>query len=331
MLNLITDVAGLAVGHATDLELGSGVTVVLFDRATTASVAVLGGAPGGRDTGMLEPEMTIAAIDAVVLAGGSVFGLDAAGGVQALLREAGRGLNLRGALVPLVSSAILFDLLNGANKGWGRFSPYRDLGYAAAVAAAPGAFALGTVGAGTGATTATVKGGLGSASCVTRAGHTVGAIVAVNAVGSPLVGDGPWFWSAPFEQGGEFGGRGWPAQLPAEALAPRLKGGPGTSTTIALVATDAALTKSQSKRLAIMAHDGLARAILPAHAPMDGDTVFAAATGARPLADDYALTEIGQAATIALARAVARGVYEASALPCPAAQPSWRDRFAAGN
>ena len=327
MLNLITDVAGLAVGHATDLELGSGVTVVLFDRATTASVAVLGGAPGGRDTGMLEPEMTIAAIDAVVLAGGSVFGLDAAGGVQALLREAGRGLNLRGALVPLVSSAILFDLLNGANKGWGRFSPYRDLGYAAAVAAAPGAFALGTVGAGTGATTATVKGGLGSASCVTRAGHTVGAIVAVNAVGSPLVGDGPWFWSAPFEQGGEFGGRGWPAQLPAEALAPRLKGGPGTSTTIALVATDAALTKSQSKRLAIMAHDGLARAILPAHAPMDGDTVFAAATGARPLGDDYALTEIGQAATIALARAVARGVYEATALPCPAAQPSWRDRF----
>jgi len=327
MLNLITDVAGLAVGHATDLALGSGVTAILFDRAAVVSVAVLGGAPGGHNTGGLEPEMTLAGIDAVVLSGGSVFGLDAAGGVQAALREAGRGLNLRGALVPLASGAILFDLLNGGDKDWGRFSPYRDLGYAAALAAAPGKFGLGSVGAGTGATTATVKGGLGSASGVTRAGHTVGAIVAVNALGSPLIGDGPWFWAAPFEQQAEFGGRGWPKDMPADALTPRLKGGPGTSTTIALVATDATLTKPQAKRLAIMANDGLARAILPAHAPMDGDTVFAAATGARPLESDYDLTEIGQAATIALARAVARGVYEATALPWPGAQKSWRERF----
>jgi len=326
-LNLITDIAGLMVGHATDLALGSGVTAIVFDRAAVVSVAVLGGAPGGRDTGMLEPEMTIGGIDAVVLSGGSVFGLDAGGGVQAALREAGRGLNLRGALVPLASGAILFDLLNGGNKDWGRFSPYRDLGYAAALAAAPGAFALGSVGAGTGATTVTVKGGLGSASCLTRAGHRVGAIVAVNAVGSPLIGDGPWFWAAPFEQGAEFGGRGWPAAMPADALTPRLKGGPGTSTTVALVATDAALTKPQAKRLAIMANDGLARAILPAHAPMDGDTVFAAATGARPLANDYDLTEVGHAATIALARAIARGVYEATALPGAGAQASWRERF----
>ena len=327
MLNLITDVAGLAVGHATDLALGSGVTAILFDRAAVVSVAVLGGAPGGHNTGGLEPEMTLAGIDAVVLSGGSVFGLDAAGGVQAALREAGRGLNLRGALVPLASGAILFDLLNGGDKDWGRFSPYRDLGYAAALAAAPGKFGLGSVGAGTGATTATVKGGLGSASGVTRAGHTVGAIVAVNALGSPLIGDGPWFWAAPFEQQAEFGGRGWPKDMPADALTPRLKGGPGTSTTIALVATDATLTKPQAKRLAMMANDGLARAILPAHAPMDGDTVFAAATGARPLESDYDLTEIGQAATIALARAVARGVYEATALPWPGAQKSWRERF----
>jgi L-aminopeptidase/D-esterase-like protein len=325
-LNLITDVAGLAVGHATDLALASGVTAILFDRAAVVSVAVLGGAPGGRDTDMLEPEMTIGGIDAVVLSGGSVFGLDAAGGVLAALRVAGRGLNLRGALVPLASGAVIFDLLNGGDKAWGRFSPYRDLGYAAALAAA-GEFGLGTVGAGTGATTATVKGGLGSASCVTRTGHTVGAIVVVNAVGSPTIGDGPWFWAAPFERGAEFGGRGWPAKVPAGALTPRLKGGPGTSTTIALVATDAALTKPQAKRLAIMANDGLARAILPAHAPMDGDTVFAAATGARPLESDDDLTEIGQAATIALARAIARGVYEATALPCPGAQASWRDRF----
>lgn len=328
-LNLLTDVPGLAVGHATDLALGSGVTAILFDRAATVSVAVLGGAPGGRETTMLEPEMGISGIDAVVLSGGSAFGLDAAGGVQAALREAGRGLDVFGALVPLVSSAILFDLLNGGNKDWGRYSPYRELGHAAALAATAGVFGLGTVGAGTGATTATVKGGLGSASGVTRAGHTVGAIVAVNAVGAPTIGDGPWFWAAPFEQGAEFGGRGWPAAMPAGALAPRLKRGPGTSTTIALVATDAALTKPQAKRLAIMANDGLARAILPAHAPMDGDTVFAASTGQRALADDYDLTEIGHAATLVLARAVARGVFAATALPCPGAQPSWQDRFGA--
>ena len=326
---MITDVPGLSVGHATDLDLGSGVTAILFDSIATVSVCVLGGAPGGRETTMLEPEMGLSGIHAVVLSGGSAFGLDAASGVQAALREAGRGLDVRGALVPLVSSAILFDLLNGGNKDWGRFPPYRELGYAAAVAASGGAFALGTVGAGTGATTATVKGGLGSASCVTRAGHRVGAIVAVNALGAPTIGDGPWFWAAPFEQGAEFGGRGWPAVMPEGALTPRLKGGPGTATTIALVATDAALTKPQAKRLAIMANDGLARAILPAHAPLDGDTVFAASTGRRPLAGDYDLTELGQAATIVLARAVARGVFEATALPWPGAQAAWRDRFGA--
>ena len=329
-MNLLTDVPGLTVGHATDLALGSGVTAVLFDAQATVSVCVLGGAPGGRETTMLEPEMGVSGIDAVVLSGGSAFGLDAAGGVQAALREAGRGLDVRGALVPLVSCAILFDLLNGGNKNWGRFSPYRELGYAAARAAAGGVFALGSVGAGTGATTATVKGGLGSASCVTRAGHTVGAIAAVNALGSATIGDGPWFWAAPFEQGAEFGGRGWPAAMPEGALAPRLKGGPASSTTIALVATDAALSKVQAKRLAIMANDGLARAVLPAHAPMDGDTVFAASTGRRALGDVQDLTELGQAATMVLARAVARGVFEATALPWEGAQEAWRERFGGG-
>ncbi len=329
-LNLLTDVAGLTVGHATDLALGSGVTAILFDRPAVVSVAVLGGAPGGRDTDMLAPEMGVGGIDAVVFSGGSAFGLDAAGGVQAALRAAGRGFSLGGARVPLVSGAILFDLLGGGGKDWGLFSPYRDLGYAAAIAATTGAFALGSVGAGTGTTTATVKGGLGSASGVTRAGHTVGAIVAVNALGSPMIGDGPWFWSAPYEQGAEFGGRGWPAAMPAGALAPRLKGRPGTSTTLALVATDAMLSKTQAKRLALMANDGLARAILPAHAPLDGDTVFAAATWRRELAAaDCELTELGHAATIVLARAVARGVYAATTLPFAGAQPSWRERFAA--
>ncbi len=324
--NLLIDVPGIAVGHAEDLTLGSGVTAIVFDQPAVASVSILGGAPGSRDTAMLAPENSVRAVDAIVLSGGSAFGLDAAGGVQAWLREQGRGLVVRGAVVPLVAQAIIFDLANGGNKVWGRFSPYRDLGYAAAVAARAESFALGTAGAGAGATTATVKGGLGSASAVTRAGHTVGAIAAVNAVGSPLVGDGPWFWAAPYEQDGEFGGCGWPG---AFDTAPRLKGTPGTSTTIGLVATDAALTKPQAMRLAIMAHDGLARAVLPAHAPMDGDTMFAASTGARPLEDEpRELTEIGHAATLVMARAIARGVYEARSLPVAGAQRSWRERFA---
>ena len=325
MNNLLTDIPGLTVGHATDLALGSGVTAILFDQPAIASVAILGGAPGGRDTHMLEPEMTVEGVDAIVLSGGSAFGLDAAGGVQAMLRQAGRGLDVRGMRIPIVSQAIIFDLANGGDKNWGRFSPYRDLGDAAACAARPGKFTLGTVGAGTGATTATVKGGLGSASTLTGSGHTVAALAVVNAVGSPTIADGPWFWAAPFEVKDEFGARGWPTPMPANANAFRTKGGPGTATTIGLVVTDAMLTKPQAKRLAIMAHDGLARAILPAHAPMDGDTIFAAAIGTRPLGN--ALTELGHAATLTMARAIARGVYEATPLPVPGAQQSWRQRF----
>jgi L-aminopeptidase/D-esterase-like protein len=335
--NLLTDVAGVAVGHATDVALGSGVTAIVFDRPATAAVCVLGGAPGGRDTGLLAPEMTVEAVDAIVLSGGSAFGLDAAGGVQAALREMGRGYAVRDARIPIVPQAIIFDLLNGGNKDWGRFSPYRELGYAAARAAggdsAPAAdLALGSVGGGTGATTATVKGGLGSASARTDAGHTVGAIAIVNAVGSPLIGSGPWFWAAPYERDAEFGGLGWPARIDTTL---RLKGGPGidataTSTTIGLVATDATLTKAQAHRLAIMAHDGLARAVLPAHAPLDGDTIFAAATGYRPLGEAIPeLTALGFAATLVMARAIARGVFAATALPVPGGQPAWRDRFGA--
>jgi L-aminopeptidase/D-esterase-like protein len=330
LLNFLTDLPGLAVGHATDLVLGSGVTAILFDRPAVASIAVLGGAPGGRDTHALEPGMSIEGVDAIVLSGGSAFGLDAAGGVQAALREAGRGYAIRDVLVPIAPQAIIFDLLNGGNKDWGRFSPYHDLGYEAAIAAREGAFALGTVGAGTGATTATVKGGLGSASARTASGHIVAALAVVNAIGSPTIGDGPCFWAAPYEIGREFGGRGWPAEFDT---APRLKGGAasstsGTATTIGLVVTDAALSRPQAKRLAIMAHDGLARAILPAHAPLDGDTLFAVSTGTRQLIDPLAeITEIGHAAALVMARSIARGVYEAVALPVLGGQMGWRQRF----
>jgi len=325
--NLITDIPGVRVGHATDLALGSGVTVVVFDESATASVSVRGGAPAGRDLGLLEPEMTYGLIDAIVLSGGSSYGLDATTGVQAALREQGRGLAFAGIRLPVAPTAIVFDLLNGGNKHWGRFPPYRELGFEAVAAATPGVFALGTVGGGTGATTSTLKGGVGSASAMTSSGHCVGAIVVVNAIGTATIGDGPHFWAAPFEQGREFGGLGWPAQFDTRL---RTKGGapPAPATTIGLITTDAALTKPQAKRLAIMADDGLARAIHPAHAPNDGDTMFAASTGARPMADPLReLTELGHVAGQVMARAVARAVYEATALPYPPGPAAWRDHF----
>ena len=328
MRNTITDIAGVRVGHAGDGKLGSGTTVVLFDKAVAASVDVRGGGPGTRETALLDPAQTVQGIDAIVLSGGSAYGLDAASGVQAYLREQGRGFRVRDAVVPIVPGAILFDLLNGGDKNWGRYPPYRDFGYEAANTAG-GECALGSVGAGLGATTATLKGGVGSASAATRDGITVGALVVVNAVGSVVIGEGPHFWAAPFEQNGEFGGRGMKAAIAPADLALRAKGGPQENTTIAVVATDAKLSKAQCNRLAVMAQDGFARAIYPVHTPLDGDVVFAAATGDKPLTDPhYGLAGLGMLAANVMARAIARGVFEAQALPFPGALPSWKDKFA---
>jgi L-aminopeptidase/D-esterase-like protein len=327
MRNLITDVPGILVGQTDDARLASGVTAIVFEEPAVAAVDVRGGAPGTRETDLLEPHRTVERIDAVVLSGGSAFGLDAGAGVQAWLREQGRGFAIGEITVPLVSGAVLFDLLNGGDKNWGRFPPYRDLGYAAATAAGV-SFALGTAGAGFGATTVTLKGGLGSASAKTRDGHTVGALVAVNACGNVCAGQDGHFWAAPFEVDGEFGGLGFPATLPAAALNPIAKGRPGENTTIAIVATDAALTKAQTKQFAVMAQDGLARAIYPTHTTLDGDTVFAAATGRRPIKEPITeVMELGAIGANVLARAVARGVFEATALP--SGVPSWRERFGA--
>lgn len=325
--NLLTDINGVAVGHATDLKLGSGVTVIVFDKPATASGTVLGGAPGGRETALLDPSMTVQQVDAFVLSGGSAFGLDAAGGVQSGLRAIGRGFPVGPVKVPIVPQAILMDLLNGGDKDWDLHSPYRDMGYEAFQAASKEPFSLGTVGAGTGATTATLKGGIGSASAETKNGTRIAAIVAANAMGSAIVGDGPHFWAAPFERDGEFGGRGFPAGVKASDSALRAKGINITATTIGAVVTDAVLTKAQAHRLSIMAHDGLARAVLPTHLSADGDTMFAAATGARELADPAEFMELCHLATLVTARAIARGVFEARALPYEGAQKSWRDLF----
>ena len=326
MRNLITDIPGLRVGQVADAALASGVTTVIFDQPAAASIAIHGGAPGVRDTALLAPGMTLGAVDALVLSGGSAFGLDAMGGVSAWLREQGRGFVVREARVPIVPGAILFDLLNGGNKRWPRMPPYWDMGYAAA-AATTYDFALGTAGAGFGANTANLKGGIGSASAVTSGGFHVGAIVAVNAVGSAIIGKGPHFWAAPYERGTEFGGVGMPARIFEDGHAMHLKGDGPENTTIAIVATDSRLTKAQCERVAVMAQDGMAHALRPAHAPMDGDVVFAAATGLarEPSARD--LAEIGMMAADTLARAIARGVYEAIALPFDGAPPAWRDVF----
>ena len=330
MRNLLTDISGVSVGHAHDAASASGVTAILFDPPAVASIDVRGGGPGTREDALLKPESTVEAIDGIALSGGSAFGLDAAGGVQAWLAEQGRGLRIREAIIPIVPGAICFDLLNGGNKAWGRFPPYRDLGYAAACAASSD-FALGSVGAGLGATTANFKGGLGSASAQTEGGATVGALAVVNAVGSVTVGDGPWFWAAPFETANEFGGRGLPPAFTQDMLSARLKGGPAAAfsenTTLVVVVTDAVLTKAQAKRLAMIAQTGMARAIYPVHAPTDGDVVFAAATGKKPVDPRSGLTELGMVAANTVARAIARGVHDAVALPFLGALPAWGDRF----
>ena len=331
MLNLISDVSGVLVGNAQDEKLLSGVTALIFEEPAAASIAIHGGAPGVRDGALLEPDMTVEKVDGLVLSGGSAFGLDAPGGVQGWLREQGRGFAVGEARIPIVPGAILFDLLNGGDKNWGRKPPYWELGYAAAAAAAKN-FSIGSAGAGFGATTANLRGGLGSASARTQAGFVVGALVAVNAIGSATIGDGPHFWAAPYERDGEFGGLGLPAGFAEAHLALQLKGAPAPpkleNTTIAVVATDAVLSKGQAKRLAVVAHDGMARALRPSHAAMDGDLIFAAATGraARDagLADQV---EIGALAADCLARAIARAIYSADGVSGTDARPGWRQRF----
>lgn len=318
-LNLITDVAGLVVGNAQDDRIRTGATVLLGDAPFTAGMHVMGGAPGTRETDLLAPDKTVEQVDALVLSGGSAFGLDAASGVADALRAQGRGFAVGDQRVPIVPGAILFDLLNGGDKDWAE-NPYKRLG-AGALVDAHSAFALGSVGAGAGATTANLKGGLGSASLVLPSGHTMGALVAVNALGSATVANSPHFWAAPFEIAEEFGGLG-PAQSYPQSHPPPSKLSQHANTTIGIIATDAALTQAQCTRLATAAHDGFARALLPSHTPMDGDLIFAAATGARALTDTVADTlALGHAAATCMSRAIARAVYlatpaEGDALPC---------------
>jgi L-aminopeptidase/D-esterase-like protein len=330
--NLVTDVAGLTVGQAEDHTARSGVTVLLAERAMACAVDVRGGAPGTRETEALDPASLGGMIDAITLAGGSVYGLDAASGAMAWLGARGRGFQFvpKGPTAPVVPGAIIFDLLNGGAKDWGETPPYRALALEA-IATASSDFTLGNAGAGLGAQAGRYKGGTGSASAVTDDGFTVGALAIVNSVGSPLIPHTDVFWAHPFEQAREFGGRRLKADFAGIDLdlPDDMKGGAPASanTTIAVVATDAALSRVELKRIAIMAADGFARALRPVHAPTDGDTVFALSSGARPIAEPRfrMIMRLGMLAADCLSRAVARGVYEAETV---GGMKSYRDIFA---
>lgn len=325
--NLITDVPGLSVGNAEDHICLTGVTVVLLDQPAVAAVDIRGGGPGTRDTDALGLSGSVDVVHGIALSGGSAFGLSAATAVQSWLAAHGRGLEVAGCRVPIVPQAILFDLANGGDKAWGETPPYERLAREACHAASRD-FAIGSAGAGYGATTATLRGGLGSASFELGNGVVTAALVAVNAVGSISIGHSAHFWAAPFEKDGEFGGLGMPSPLPSDALTVALKGGPQQSTTLALVATNARLDKRQCHRLAVMAQTGLARAIYPVHTPLDGDTVFALATGDVEIEPIQGLAMLGAETANCLARAVGRGVYEAAPAPDGyRGPPAWRTRF----
>ncbi len=326
--NLITDVPGILVGQAEDRAGITGTTVVLAEQPAVASVDVRGGAPGTRETELLAADTLVDRIDAVVLSGGSVFGLDAAGGVVEWLATAGRGFRVGSAArlpeirVPIVPAAILFDLPFPGRRMWTGEPPYRGLGHRA-VAAAAKDFALGNAGAGLGARAGRLKGGVGSASLVLAGGATVGAIVAVNSWGATVRPDCGRFWAAELALSGEIDPQ--PA-VPDGAFDPEdfsqtRTAVAGGATTIAVVGTDATLDKPGCRRLAIMAQDGLARAIRPIHTPFDGDSVFALATGTGPRAEAEALLRLGSAAADCLARAVMRALTAAGPLN---GVPSWR-------
>ncbi len=317
--NDITDVPGISVGSAVDNAVRTGVTVIMPDAPVIVAGDVRGGGPGTRETDLLDPSTLVDRADAIVLSGGSSYGLAAADGVAALLGARGRGFRLADRAdvppSPIVPAAILYDLANGGDKTWGEDPPYRRLGLAAAKAVSASPVMLGRAGAGFGASAGAEAGGLGSASYVTDDGFIIGALVAVNSFGSVRRPGSRTFWAAPFELDDEFGGAArnaatgnGAADLPPDT---KLAAAARTNTTIGVVAVNAALTQGEARRLAIMAQDGVARAIRPVHGPTDGDVIFALAAGGKAAGDPLTLTRLGSIAADCVARAIARAVYEA--------------------
>ncbi len=319
--NLMTDIPGLLIGNAQSDSLKSGVTVLFAEKPFLTGVNIMGGAPGTREIDLLAPDKLVQKVDAIVLSGGSVFGLDSASGITDELLKKKRGFPTSASPVPIVPSAIIYDLNNGGNKNWD-LNPYRKLGIEALKSVST-TFKLGSVGAGSGATTSNLKGGLGSSSVILDDGYTVSALVVVSSVGSTVVGKSKHFWAAPFELAGEFGNFGTAKKFDNSSTGwSNLKPLKGESTTIGIVATNATLDKAQATRIAIAAQDGMARAIFPSHTPFDGDLLFAVSTQELDLKDAPLDTcKIGHAAAQCVARSIARAVYHAEPsfndlLPC---------------
>ncbi|MEL6746429.1 MAG: P1 family peptidase [Pseudomonadota bacterium] len=349
--NTLCDVAGITVGHADDPAICSGATVVLLPPGTRAAVDVRGGGPGTRETDALGPLGSVDEIHGLVLAGGSAFGLAAAGPVQDALAARGIGYRVGEATVPIVPAAILFDLLNGPAKPPHLSHVYADLG-AAAFAAVSGQCAVGSVGAGMGAQTALYRGGLGAASAQDRqTGVTVAALAVVNPFGCVTVPGTPHFLAAHYEQifagqpefGGAGGWQGPPGTYPEAvtrfsrpAVTPTPDSPLPSNTTLVVVATNLAVDRAALGRIAAMAHTGMGRAIAPVHSPHDGDLVFALSTGeidpAGPMssAQPGALAGVGDCAAQVTARAIARGVYMAAPAPAGIDLPSYRSRWGSG-
>ena len=315
--NDITDVPGIQVGQAHDPSVITGVTVITPDKPAVCACDVRGGGPGTRETDLLNPSTLVDTVDAIVLSGGSSYGLGAADAVAAWLGANGRGFQLIPAPgvppSPIVPSAILYDLANGGDKSWGEHPPYAELAKAACdTIGAP--LQQGAVGAGFGARAGAGPGGVGSASYVTQDGLSVGALIAVNSFGSVKMPASDVFWAWPYEQGAEFGGRrpapDWrpSADLPTDT---KLAAAARANTTIGVIAVAADLTQADTQRIAIMAQDGIARAIRPVHGPTDGDALFVIATSGPPCSDPLTLTRLGALAADCVARAVAKGVFEA--------------------
>ena len=315
----ITDVPGLRVGHYTDTRRPTGCTVLLFENGATAGVDVRGSAPGTRETDLLNPTNTVQQVNAILLSGGSAFGLDAASGVMRYLLEKGQGFHVGAAVVPIVPAAVLIDLNLGDPKIW----PTAEAGYAACVAASNGRVAEGNVGAGAGATVGklfgsqwAMKAGLGTASIrVGQTGIVVGALAAVNAVGDVVDGTGTIMAGARKADGQGF--RGSMDEIKRGYMAKPLE---GANTTLGMIATNARFTKTEVTKVAQMAQDGLARSINPVHTPYDGDTVFCVSAGPDRVAAQ--VSAVGAIAADLLSQAIRRAVMTATGIP---GYPAWQD------
>ncbi|HLF78129.1 MAG TPA: P1 family peptidase [Dehalococcoidia bacterium] len=319
LLDAITDVAGIKVGHWTDADAATGCTVVICERGAVGGVDVRGAAPGTYETDALRPGNAVPSVHAVLLTGGSAFGLDAASGVMRWCEEHAIGFPFGGAIIPIVAGAVIFDL----GIGRGDVRPDAKGGYDAASSARPGPVAEGSVGVGTGATVAKLlgreswlKGGVGTASEALAEGVVVGALVAVNAVGDVIDPSTGSVLAGPRGDAGAF------ADTMSFLRSGRRRPVEG-NTTIGVVATNAKLTKEQANRLAVVAHDGLARAIRPAHTQGDGDTMFAMATGEVEL-HAMRIIALEAMASLAVERAIVKAVLAATSLAGVPSRAEWR-------